>query len=564
LFERLEAHMNLPLSNAVNPALASALHSVSTPAPAQGGALSNALGSASHMRDDFAQHFARLARQNQPRGMAPEPAAQRQQLAAETPHRPDARFSASKTNASHADNDPDQHQPHLSGTDLKKPSSPVMDQPEQRPRVDADPTKTPLANKDAPASASDIRETEEANGDDPSDTLKASADPSNPPVSDNAWSAMVPQGLQTLQISERLQVITTAEPLPDPQSNAQFARSMGFDEQMIQRLFGTTTQPGLGQSEGPLGDLGPSAASTASTGAATATALMTGSSAVASASALAALVPSIVANANSPVDGSAKSKSVGDLLGLGAQQIQINDLDHSNAAVIAPINLQMPTVSTQNMLAMLSAFVPNAEIHRLGSDDNKHLDTIDLSGAVGDTHAAPFTPNNPMGLRNHAPSAASAPAASPASTDMAQAYQDLSDKLSTELAGRMHQQLNEGQWKMKFGLKPSHLGAVDVELEMRDGKLTALINTDNATTQQLLNQGSPRLREALNGLGWSQAAVNIGQGQSSSAQSGQGQGQNQGPSGQALNSGESASGVTVEDASPRTTQTSNALLDIYA
>jgi hypothetical protein len=50
--------------------------------------------------------------------------------------------------------------------------------------------------------------------------------------------AIGPEGLKTWQISERVQVITTNEPLPDPQSNAQFARSMGFDEQMIQRLFG--------------------------------------------------------------------------------------------------------------------------------------------------------------------------------------------------------------------------------------------------------------------------------------------------------------------------------------
>ncbi len=444
--------MNLPLSNAVNPALASALHSVSTPAPAQGGALSNALGSASQMRDDFAQHFARLARQNQPRSVAPEPVAQRQQLAAEVPHRPDARFKASQThaaqsNAAQTDADSDQHPPHSSGTDLKPTaSSAAMDQPAQKPRVDADPSKTPSANSEAAASAADIREAEETNGDEPTDTAKTSADPSNPPVSDNAWSALVPQGLQTLQISERLQVITTAEPLPDPQSNAQFARSMGFDEQMIQRLFGTSTQPGLEQSTGPLSDLGLTTAS--APGALAASASLTGAPTVASASALAALVPSIVANANSPLDGSAKPKSVGDLLGLGAQQIQINDLDHSNAAVSAPINLQMPTVSTQNMLAMLSAFVPNAEINRLGSDDSKLLDTIDLSGAVSDTHANPLTPNNPTGLRNPAPSAASAPAASPASTDMAQAYQDLSDKLSTELAGRMHQQFNEGQWKM--------------------------------------------------------------------------------------------------------------------
>ena len=79
LFERLEADMNLPLSNAVNPALASALLTVSSPAPA----LSSTAGSAASLRDDFAQHFARMARQNQARPPLGEPAPHLQSLLAE-------------------------------------------------------------------------------------------------------------------------------------------------------------------------------------------------------------------------------------------------------------------------------------------------------------------------------------------------------------------------------------------------------------------------------------------------------------------------------------------------
>jgi flagellar hook-length control protein FliK len=105
---------------------------------------------------------------------------------------------------------------------------------------------------------------------------------------------------------------------------------------------------------------------------------------------------------------------------------------------------------------------------------------------------------------------------------------------------------------------------VDVELEMRDGKLSAVINADNASTQQLLNQGSPRLREALNALGWAQASVNIGQGQSSSAQSGQGQGQHPGQTGHHSSRGESLHGDVAEAVPIKSQNTSNALLDIYA
>jgi len=558
LFERLEAHMNLPLSNAVNPALASALHNVTTPAPAQGGALSSALGSASNMRDDFAQHFARLARQSQPRPLAPEPAAQRQHLAADANHRPDARFVASKpaTPTGAGEKEPKNTQKiSANANQAPKPDEPNdmpaaagQEHAEKQARL-TDPEKTP--------SAQQASETEASNDTVEKDASTTPTDAVATASNEAAWAAMVPEGLKTLQISERLQVITTDEPLPDPQSNAQFARSMGFDEQMIQRLFGTTPAAGLGQGVGQMGEQALTSAQTL----ALATSVPT-AAAAANATATAAAMAALTTNASTHGVGSAKT--VGDLLDMGAQQVQVTDLDNAPGAVGAQASLNMPSASTQNMLAMLSAFVPNADSKRLNSDNNtEFLGTIDLGSAVGDLHGNPINQAGPQGVRPNALSAASNTAA-PASTDMAQAYQDLSDKLSTELAGRMHQQLNEGQWKMKFGLKPSHLGAVDVELEMRDGKLTALINTDNATTQQLLNHGSPRLREALNGLGWSQASVNIGQGQSSSAQSGQGQGQNPGQPGHHLSSGESANGQAMNDAPLRSTQTSNALLDIYA
>ena len=558
MFERLEAHMNLPLSNAVNPALASALHNVTTPAPAQGGALSSALGSASNMRDDFAQHFARLARQSQPRPLAPEPGPQRQHLATDANHRPDARFVASKpaTPTGAGEKEPKNTQKiSASANQAPKPDEP-NDMPAAAGQEDAEkqarltgPEKTPSAQQASEAETnSDV--VEENTSSTPTDAMATASN-------EAAWAAMVPEGLKTLQISERLQVITTDEPLPDPQSNAQFARSMGFDEQMIQRLFGTTPAAGLGQGVGQMGEQALTSAQTLALATSAPTAAAA-ANATATASAMAALTTNVSTH------GVGSAKTVGDLLDMGAQQVQVTDLGNAPGAVGAQASLNMPSASTQNMLAMLSAFVPNADSKRLNSDNNtEFLGTIDLGSAVGDLHGNPINQAGPQGVRPNALSAASNTAA-PASADMAQAFQDLSDKLSTELAGRMHQQLNEGQWKMKFGLKPSHLGAVDVELEMRDGKLTALINTDNATTQQLLNHGSPRLREALNGLGWSQASVNIGQGQSSSAQSGQGQGQNPGQPGHHLSSGESANGQAMNDAPLRSTQTSNALLDIYA
>jgi flagellar hook-length control protein FliK len=330
---------------------------------------------------------------------------------------------------------------------------------------------------------------------------------------------------------------------------------MGFDEQMIQRLFGAA----------PADATGAAVSLGTTSGMATVAAMPTGLGQPTSFTVSAEAAKAMAGLSAASASAAQRLPTVGDLQNLGAQSIHIAEMADAQLAVPPQASLTLPTVSTQNMLAMLSAFVPNADNKRLAGDsDSRALDTIDLSALVGESPGSALNLASPSAARNNPTGSVSNPHLAPTSTDMAQTYQDLSDKLSTELAGRMHQQLNEGQWKMKLGLKPAHLGAVDVELEMRDGKLSAVINADNATTQQLLNQGSPRLREALNALGWDQASVNIGQGHSSSAQSGQGQGQHTGQPGSHLSRGEPIHGDG-SDASPNKTQnTSNALLDIYA
>ena len=541
--------MNLPLSNAVNPALASALLTASS--PAQGAGMTPALGSAMALREDFAQHFARMARQIQPRSPLAEAPPQRQHLATDTPHRTDARFAARP---------PITHEklgatrPEPQGAQKPMDDDPGPADPGQKAKMgaatDSADAQSTQAKPAKEASTATAESPSDATDTDTEDNASASkdgvAESPNP-----AWVAVGPEGLKTWQISERVQVITTNEPLPDPLSNAQFARSMGFDEQMIQRLFGAAPANATG------------AALSLGTTPGIATGLATGLgqplSFTVSAEAAKAMAGLSAAGA---VQG---LPTVGDLQNLGAQSIHIAEMADAQLAAAPQASLTLPTVSTQNMLAMLSAFVPNADNKRLvGDSDNRALDTIDLSGLVGESPGSGLNLASPSAARNNPMGGVSNPNLAPTSTDMAQTYQDLSDKLSTELAGRMHQQLNEGQWKMKLGLKPSHLGAVDVELEMRDGKLSAVINADNATTQQLLNQGSPRLREALNALGWDQASVNIGQGHSSSAQSGQGQGQHKGQDGQHLSRGESIQGDGADAMPSKTQNASNALLDIYA
>ena len=553
--------MNLPLSNVLNPAQASALLTVSSPAPAQGAGASPALGGATTMREDFAQHFARMARQIQPRSTLAGAPPQRQHLATDTPHRSDARFTAPKP----------AHHDETGSSRAQAPEGPKSKDVGQSPAHANQSDKTGAAPDSAEARSTQDKPLSEA-----STSAASESKPDTTHNEDNAvtsedgvaananpaWVAIGPEGLKTWQISERMQVITTNEPLPDPQSNAQFARSMGFDEQMIQRLFGPASANAAGTAATLSAALGSAPGATTPTLGGLVAGMGQPPSFTVSAEAAKAMAGLSAASATSATPG---LPTVGDLQNLGAQSIHIAEMADAQLAATPQASLTMPSVSTQNMLAKLSAFVPNADNKRLPSNSEAHaLDTIDLSGLVGENPGSALNLTGTQASRHNPMGSAANPNLAPNSTDMAQAYQDLSDKLSTELAGRMHQQLNEGQWKMKLGLKPSHLGAVDVELEMRDGKLSAVINADNASTQQLLNQGSPRLREALNALGWAQASVNIGQGQSSSAQSGQGQGQHPGQTGHHSSRGESLHGDVAEAVPSKSQNTSNALLDIYA
>jgi flagellar hook-length control protein FliK len=83
--------------------------------------------------------------------------------------------------------------------------------------------------------------------------------------------------------------------------------------------------------------------------------------------------------------------------------------------------------------------------------------------------------------------------------------------MATEMAARMHKQLSDGEWKMKFGLRPAHLGGVEIQLEMKDGKLNAVIHAENPLTRDLLQNSSQRLREALENFGIHAGQMHIGQ-----------------------------------------------------
>jgi flagellar hook-length control protein FliK len=194
---------------------------------------------------------------------------------------------------------------------------------------------------------------------------------------------------------------------------------------------------------------------------------------------------------------------------------------------------------------------------------------VSLSGLSNDASGAGFGGSDSNNSNNGAGNSSNSDGTQTNATlpsDMAAAYEKLSNKFATEVSNRLQQQFAQGQWKMKFALRPSSLGFVDVQLEMKDGKLAANFQSDNALTQSLIQNNSHQLRDALQSSGIAQSSVQVGSGQTS----GQGSGQNSGvpytPVTQAQTS--EAQGTeeiaTSDDSNQRASSTSSSQLDILA
>ena len=93
-------------------------------------------------------------------------------------------------------------------------------------------------------------------------------------------------------------------------------------------------------------------------------------------------------------------------------------------------------------------------------------------------------------------------------------------QLSEALGQRVAANIAAGHYRLTFNVHPKELGAIDVVMEMRDGRLDAQINTSNAVTRELLGDSLPRLRDALQQSGVNLAQLQVG----SDTQQGQSQG----------------------------------------
>jgi flagellar hook-length control protein FliK len=89
-------------------------------------------------------------------------------------------------------------------------------------------------------------------------------------------------------------------------------------------------------------------------------------------------------------------------------------------------------------------------------------------------------------------------------------YMQLSRQLTDALGKRLTAQIQRGSWQVEMDLHPKSLGRIEVQLEMKNGELEARFITANATTRDLINEGMPRLREALQEHGTETASMDLG------------------------------------------------------
>ncbi|WP_353138576.1 flagellar hook-length control protein FliK [Limnohabitans sp.] len=341
--------------------------------------------------------------------------------------------------------------------------------------------------------------------------------------------------LQTVVLSPQVHLITDPNQAPSPESLAAFAKSMGLDESTIQSLLAQT--PANSPSALTAGLPSPTNALQA----AISTALNGASSdGVANANnTFAAQPPAIVASAQTPVAASGAGLAAAAttlvapaLPGLTTtdmatiQQLQITVLPAAvlplnNAAIAAAANAPMP--STLDMLSLLGTGVDEQDVSALLSrfSEDAGSDSHPEQQQESSNEANNFS-SFAQALNRSNNAAQAAASAVPTAANMGEVYDQLSDKMATEMAARMHKQLSDGEWKMKFALRPSNLGGVEIQLEMKDGKLDAIFRADNPLTRDLLQNSSQRLREALGNFGINAGQVNVGHGDANNPQNNSG------------------------------------------
>ncbi len=345
--------------------------------------------------------------------------------------------------------------------------------------------------------------------------------------------------LQMYALSSKVHIITDPRQAPSPESLTAFAKSMGLDDATIQNLMGSATSNGAN-------GLSPTGANGQPNGAATApgsnisallgAALNGGSDKLgisqadapaftqAMTQALTSSVQSPAANSNLLQSAAAAPLNFG-ISGLpanGLSQAEMASIQQIQMTVLPPavlpvqsgnISQTFNTPSTASVLSLLGGNLQEQDIASLASSFSQ--DTGEQSDASGSETSGQSSSGFAQAMAQSSAgdnrAVASKDTATAVATPMNEVYDQLSDKLATEMAARMHKQLSDGQWKMKFGLRPAHLGGVEIQLEMKDGKLDAVFRAENAMTRDLLQNSTQRLRDALQNFGINAGFVQVGQ-----------------------------------------------------
>ncbi len=402
--------------------------------------------------------------------------------------------------------------------------------------------------------------------------------------------------LQMFALSPKVHIITDPRQAPSPESLAAFAKSMGLDDATIQNLMGSDTSKVSASVTNGLPTTGangmPNGAASGSAGlnisALLGAALNGGADKLnisqadapafnqAMTQASSSSVQSPAANANLLQSAAAAPLNFG-ISGLpanGLSQAEMASIQQIQMTVLPPAVLPAQsgniaqafnTPSTASVLSLLGGNLQEQDIASLSSSFSE--DAGEQNDASGSDTSGQSSSGFAQALAQSSASdnrpLASKEVATAATTPMSEVYDQLSDKLSTEMAARIHKQLSDGQWKMKFGLRPAHLGGVEIQLEMKDGKLDAVFRAENAMTRDLLQNSTQRLRDALQNFGINAGFVQVGQNGGQSQQNASG---NSSPQPQVRDNSNLSTNTSDTQAQVVATRVkdSSSLLDLYA
>jgi len=97
----------------------------------------------------------------------------------------------------------------------------------------------------------------------------------------------------------------------------------------------------------------------------------------------------------------------------------------------------------------------------------------------------------------------------PLSQPLGPDLKQIADYISESIGKRVVAQMAKGEWKIELELHPRSLGRIEVQLELKNGDIEATFTTNNTLTRELLNEGLPRLRHALEEGGTENALLDL-------------------------------------------------------